>query len=70
MDLVLEDLKRPILHSDQGYSQKGPEAGNTSSYYTQTRLLTSGSIQTTSGSYQVSEYVEMTGYADSIEGEF
>lgn len=53
IDLILEDLKGPILHGNQGYSQKGPEAGNASYYYSQTRLLTSGSVQTVRGSFNV-----------------
>lgn len=54
LDLILKDLKGPILHGDQGYSQKGPDQGNASHYYSQTRMQTSGSIQTNTGSYQVS----------------
>lgn len=54
LDLVLEDLKGPILHGEQGYSQKGPDKGNASHYYSQSRLETSGSIQTGNGSYLVS----------------
>ncbi len=54
LDLILDDLKGPILHGEEGYSQKGLEKGNASHYYSQTRLETSGSIQTDSGSYQVS----------------
>jgi predicted secreted hydrolase len=53
VDLVLEDLKGPALHGDRGYSQKGPESGNASYYYSQTRLLTTGSVRTANGSYQV-----------------
>ena len=54
LDLLLEDLKGPILHGEEGYSQKGPDKGNASHYYSQTRMETSGSIQTNRGSYQVS----------------
>jgi predicted secreted hydrolase len=54
LDLVLEDLKGPILHGDQGYSRKGLQSGNASYYYSQTRLLTSGRLMTDNGSYQVS----------------
>lgn len=53
VDLQLEDLKGPILHGDRGYSQKGPEIGNASYYYSQTRLRSSGRVQTPAGSYQV-----------------
>jgi predicted secreted hydrolase len=53
LDLNLKDLKGPILHGDRGYSQKGPEIGNASYYYSQTRLQTSGSVQTPNGRYEV-----------------
>ena len=53
LDLTLEDLKGPILHGDQGYSQKGPDPGNASYYYSQTRLLTRGIVTTPDNSYQV-----------------
>jgi predicted secreted hydrolase len=56
IDLVLEDLKGPILHGDQGYSQKGPDKGNASYYYSQTRLETTGTVQTNNSSYQVSGF--------------
>ncbi|MEX1247574.1 MAG: lipocalin-like domain-containing protein [Anaerolineales bacterium] len=45
IDLHLTDDKGPVLHGDQGYSQKGRETGNASYYYSQTRLLTEGTIQ-------------------------
>lgn len=54
LDIILEDLKGPILHGDRGYSQKGPEKGNASHYYSQTRLESSGTLQTHNGSYRVS----------------
>jgi predicted secreted hydrolase len=53
IDLTLEDLKGPIYHGEQGYSQKGPAPGNASYYYSQTRLQTSGTVQTADGSYGV-----------------
>ncbi len=53
VDLTLTDEKGPILHGDQGYSQKGSEPGNASYYYSQTRLATSGTIQIMEESYQV-----------------
>jgi predicted secreted hydrolase len=56
LDLMMEDLKSPILHGDQGYSQKGPGSGNASYYYSQTRLSTSGTVTTRDGSYQVSGF--------------
>ena len=45
IDLVLTDIKGPILQGDDGYSQKGPEAGNASYYYSQTRLQSAGRVQ-------------------------
>ncbi len=45
IDVKLEDIKGHILHGTGGYSQKGPEAGNASYYYSQTRLQTDGFIQ-------------------------
>ncbi len=44
LDLTLTDLKGPALEGDQGYSQKGPGAGNASYYYSQTRLQSAGSL--------------------------
>jgi predicted secreted hydrolase len=44
LDLILTDVKRPILHGDNGYSRKGPEPGNASHYISQTRLLSKGTI--------------------------
>jgi predicted secreted hydrolase len=54
LDLLLEDIKGPYLHGENGYSQKGPDAGNASYYYSQTRLLSKGSLKTAHASYQVS----------------
>ncbi len=45
IDLDLKDLKGPVLQGDRGLSQKGPEPGNASYYFSQTRLQTSGSIR-------------------------
>ncbi len=44
IDLALTDLKGPVLQGVDGYSQKGPEPGNASYYYSQTRLQTRGEI--------------------------
>jgi predicted secreted hydrolase len=51
LDLTLVDIKGPIFHGEQGYSQKGLEAGNASYYYSQTRLQTSGHVETPDGHY-------------------
>jgi predicted secreted hydrolase len=45
LDLILNDLKGPILQGEQGYSQKGPEAGDASYYFSQTRLVSQGTLQ-------------------------
>jgi predicted secreted hydrolase len=54
IDLTLEDLKGPVLQGDRGYSQKGPEAGNASYYFSQTRLSTNGTVRLGNSSFQVS----------------
>jgi len=51
--LTLTDMKGSILHGEKGYSQKGPDPGNASYYYSQTRLMTSGTIQIQDTWYQV-----------------
>lgn len=53
IDLLLTDLKGPILQGDGGYSRKGPEPGNASYYYSQTRLGGSGTVQVGDAPYQV-----------------
>ena len=45
IDLTLVDQKGPILEGDQGYSQKGPDPGQASYYLSQTRLVSTGTIQ-------------------------
>lgn len=54
LHLLLTDLKGPILHGEEGYSQKGPEVGNASYYISQTRLQTSGEINIQGQEFQVS----------------
>lgn len=44
LELDLHDAKGPILQGTDGYSQKGPEPGNASYYYSETRLETDGQI--------------------------
>jgi predicted secreted hydrolase/threonine/homoserine/homoserine lactone efflux protein len=53
LDLLLTDLKGPILQGDSGYSQKGPEPGNASHYYSQTRLESVGAVQVGDAQYPV-----------------
>jgi len=42
--LQLEPLKEPVLQGDAGLSQKSPDAGNASYYYSITRLQTTGQV--------------------------
>lgn len=44
LDLTLTDLKGPVLHGDRGYSQKGPDPGNASTYTSLTRLASEGTV--------------------------
>ncbi len=54
LDLTLTDRKGPILQGQQGYSQKGPEPGNASYYYSQPRLESAGQIEVNGESFEVS----------------
>jgi len=54
LDLELHDAKGPILQGIDGYSQKGPEPGNASYYYSETRLETQGQITIGSETFAVS----------------
>lgn len=54
IDLQLTDSKGPVLQGDQGYSRKGSLPGQASYYYSQTRLISQGTIQTEAGRYAVS----------------
>ncbi|MBL6982515.1 MAG: hypothetical protein ISR58_15150 [Anaerolineales bacterium] len=53
IELILKDAKGPIFHGDQGYSQKGPEKGNASYYFSQTRLESQGIVQVAGEIFQV-----------------
>lgn len=44
LDLTLEQGKPIVLQGEEGLSQKGPERGNASYYYSLTRMPTTGSI--------------------------
>jgi predicted secreted hydrolase len=44
LDLVVEPEKPIVLQGDRGLSQKGPEVGNASYYYSATRLSAHGTI--------------------------
>jgi predicted secreted hydrolase len=53
IELLLQDVKGITLHGDQGFSQKGPQAGNASYYFSQTRLVTNGLIKIEGDDYPV-----------------
>ncbi len=52
--LQLEAQKKIVLQGMDGLSQKSPESGNASYYYSYTRLATTGQIQIKQKSYEVS----------------
>jgi len=54
LELDLSSLKAPVLQGVQGYSQKGPQAGNASIYYSLTRLQAAGSISVNGTPVEVS----------------
>lgn len=54
LDLELSDAKGPVLHGLDGYSQKGPQPGNASYYYSQTRLETHGTVRVRGDLFEVS----------------
>ena len=53
IDLELSDVKGPILQGDQGYSQKGPQPGQASYYYSLTHLASEGIIHVNGQSFAV-----------------
>jgi predicted secreted hydrolase len=54
IDLSLQSMKPIVLQGDAGLSQKGPEAGNASYYYSLTRMPTQGTITVADETFQVS----------------
>ena len=44
LDLTLRESRPPVLHGDRGLSQKGPEAGNASYYYSLVQIETTGNV--------------------------
>lgn len=44
LDLTLDSAKPPALQGDRGLSQKGPEPGNASYYYSLTRMEAAGTV--------------------------
>ncbi len=53
IDLLLTDAKGPVLQGDQGYSQKGPDPGNASTYFSLTRLASQGTVTVGGVAYPV-----------------
>lgn len=53
LSLVLEAGKPPVLQGDRGLSQKGPEPGNASHYYSLTRMPTRGQVTVDGHAYEV-----------------
>ena len=54
LELQLHSAKPVVLHGDRGLSQKGPEVGNASYYYSLTRMPTQGTIRIADETFQVS----------------
>ncbi len=53
IDLELTDLRGRVLPGDQGYSRKGPQAGNASFYYSYPRLKARGLVTTQDETFTV-----------------
>ncbi len=53
IDLGLIDSKGPVLEGNQGYSQKGPDPGEASYYYSMTHLISNGSLTTQGKTFSV-----------------
>lgn len=54
LNLSLVDRKGPVLQGAQGYSQKGPQKGNASIYFSQTHLESQGTVTVDGQTYPVS----------------
>lgn len=54
LELTLTQTRPPILHGKGGLSQKGPEYGNASYYYSQIRQQTEGTVTIGENQYAVS----------------
>ena len=53
LDLRLDSDMEPVLHGDQGFSQKGEDIGNASHYYSFTRLTTQGRLEVDGEAFDV-----------------
>ena len=54
LDLTLRETQEAVLHGDRGVSQKGPEAGNASYYYSLVQLETTGTVTSQGATVDVS----------------
>lgn len=54
LDLVLTETMAPVLHSEGGLSQKGPEPGNASYYYSIIRQASEGTVRVGEETFEVS----------------
>lgn len=73
LELNLDDIKGPVMQGDSGYSQKGPDPGNASTYVSLTRLESRGfvtlsglKIAVTGTTWMDHEYGTSTLAADQI----
>lgn len=53
LELLLEPGKPPVLQGERGLSQKGPERGNASYYYSLTRMPSRGTVRVGERTYAV-----------------
>lgn len=56
LSFILRSEKPPVIHGENGVSQKAEGAGHASHYFSQTRLATTGVIRLDSKSYKVSGF--------------
>jgi len=54
LDLTLRESQPPVLHGNRGLSQKGPEAGNASYYYSLVQIETTGNLTSQGQTVEVS----------------
>lgn len=54
LSLQLEPIKAPVLQGDRGLSQKSPEPGNASYYYSMSRLASRGTLVLDGQSFELS----------------
>jgi predicted secreted hydrolase len=53
VNILLQPLKPPVIHGENGVSQKSAGAGRASHYFSETRLRASGSLEVARKTYQV-----------------